>query len=145
MPRFAKRLLVWILVLAAAVAAGFGLGALTYKPPNPDVQAAQTTAGTSGTPTPTPSSSSPPVEIVPDLVGMQRVAAEAKLKKIDILFLVEPVAGANNDKVVAQSPPPGTSAAQAKHVLIKVQCRPAPCPQPPEGKQLYDPCGCLWR
>ena len=32
-----KRVVAWILVLVLAVAVGFGLGALTYEPPAPEI------------------------------------------------------------------------------------------------------------
>lgn len=37
-----KRVVTWILVLALGVAAGFGLGALTYEPPAPEMDAPAT-------------------------------------------------------------------------------------------------------
>ena len=39
-----KRVVAWILVLALAVAAGFGLGALTYEPPSPELDPPATSA-----------------------------------------------------------------------------------------------------
>jgi len=131
-------------VLAVAVAAGFGLGALTYKPPNPELGTGQVPTAVSPSFTP-PSTPTPERKVLPDLVGMQRAAAERKLDELGILFLVSPVKGKDDDRVMRQVPSPGISVAQAKHVMLSVRCEPRPCPQPPEGRQMYDPCACLWR
>jgi len=34
-----KRVVAWILVIAVALGIGFGLGALTYEPPAPEIEA----------------------------------------------------------------------------------------------------------
>lgn len=34
-----KRVVAWILVIAVALGVGFGLGALTYEPPAPEIDA----------------------------------------------------------------------------------------------------------
>lgn len=134
-----KRVVIWTAVLAVAIAAGFGLGALTYKPPAPGMDE-PVVQMESVAPT-----SSPAGEVLPDLVGMSRAAAEKRLDDIGLLFLVNPVKGKDDDRVVAQNPASGTLVRRAKHLLLSVRCEPRPCPQPPEGKQLYDPCACQWR
>ena len=139
-----KRFFAWVGVLVVAVAAGFGLGALTYRPPNPELGAGQVPTAVSLPPTVT---TTPTLErkVLPDVVGMRRAAAEEKLDELGILFLISPVKGKDDDRVVRQAPSPGISVAQAKHVMLSVRCEPRPCLQPPEGRQMYDPCTCLWR
>jgi hypothetical protein len=39
-----KRVVAWILVIALAVGIGFGLGALTYEPPAPELDAPVTSS-----------------------------------------------------------------------------------------------------
>jgi len=136
-----KRFAIWVGVLSLAVAAGFGLGALTYVPPAPEMNAGSVTPLTSSEPP--PAASGP--EVIPNVVGMQRATAEKQLEDLDVLFLVNPVSGRDDDRVMAQSPAAGTPVGKAKHVLLSVRCRPKPCPMPPEGKQMYDPCACLSR
>ncbi len=46
-----KRFAIWIGVLAVAVAAGFGLGALTYVPPGPEMDSPAAGPATSPEPT----------------------------------------------------------------------------------------------
>lgn len=136
-----KRFAIWIGVLALAVAAGFGLGALTYVPPAPEMNAES--VGPVAPSEPATVTSAP--DVIPNVVGLQRNAAERQLERLDVLFLVNPVSGRDDDRVLAQSPAAGTPLGKAKHVLISVRCRPKPCPMPPEGKQMYDPCACLSR
>ena len=139
-----KRFAIWVGVLAVAVAAGFGLGALTYVPPNPEMNAATNNSIDQSTPSPSPEAR-PRLRVIPDLVGTQRAMAEKRLGDLNILFLVNPVGGKDDDRVMSQNPAAGTPVAKAKHVLVSVRCRPRPCPPPPPGKQMYDPCACLWR
>ena len=82
--------------------------------------------------------------VVPDLVGMRRVAASRQLDDLGVLYLIDPVKG-RSDRVVRQNPAPGAAVRPATNVLLQVRCDPKPCPPPPEGKQLYDPCSCSWR
>lgn len=137
-----KRFAIWVGVLVVAVAAGFGLGALTYVPPAPEMNAIQISTGVASS---QPSVVATGPRVIPDVVGMQRAAAEKQLDGMGILFLVNPVGGKDDDRIVAQNPAAGIPVAKAKHVLLSVRCRPRPCPMPPEGKQMYDPCACLWR
>jgi len=137
-----KRFAIWVAVLAVAVAAGFGLGALTYVPPDPEMNATTNTPINQATPSPGDTSGP---QVIPDLVGLQRATAEKRLDDLSILFLVNPVGGKDDDRVMSQNPAAGIPIGQAKHVLLSVRCRPRPCPMPPEGKQMYDPCACLWR
>ena len=134
-----KRFAIWVGVLALAVAAGFGLGALTYVPQDPEMNASSVTQVASP-----PAATSGP-EVIPNVVGMRRTTAEKQLEDLDVLFLVNPVSGRDDGRVVAQSPAAGTPVGKAKHVLLSVRCRPKPCPMPPEGEQMYDPCACLSR
>ena len=136
----AKRLVLWALILAASAGLGFGFGALTFKPPDPNLEG----SAISQTPS-TPASPRPAANVLPDLVGLARPAAERKLETLDVLFLVEPVGGGDTDLVTRQFPQAGTPLKQTTHVMLNVQCKPRPCPQPPGGKQLYDPCSCAYR
>jgi beta-lactam-binding protein with PASTA domain len=92
-----------------------------------------------------PSAATPGPEVIPNVVGMQRATAEKQLEDLGVLFLVNPVGGKDDDRVMSQNPAAGTPVGKAKHVLLSVRCRPKPCPMPPEGRQMYDPCACLWR
>ena len=91
-----KRFAIWVGALALAVAAGFGLGALTYVPPSPDMNAEP--SGTVTSPEPATATHSAP-EVIPDVVGLQRAAAEKKLDDLNVLFLVDPVSGKADDFV----------------------------------------------
>lgn len=137
-----KRVFAWIGVLAVAVAVGFGLGALTYEPPAPEMDVPQTAE-----PQPVATQTMPQAgdEVLPDLVGMQRAAASGKLDELGVLYLIDPVKGRDDDRVLTQNPAPGTSLRPSTNVLLQVRCDPKPCPPPPEGKQMYDPCSCSWR
>jgi len=137
-----KRFAIWVGVLTVAAAAGFGLGALTYVPPDPEMNAAP---GSPSIASSEPSVVMPGHEIIPDLVGMQRATAEKQLDDLGVLFLVNPVGDKDEDLVVSQNPAAGTPVGKAKHVLLTVRCLAKPCPMPPEGKQMYDPCACLSR
>lgn len=140
-----KRVLIWLVVLGIAAAVGFGLGALTYEPPAPEFEIPEAAVPpVVGEATATPGGLEQ-VESVPDLVGMKRVAASKRLGDLGVLFLIHPVRGRDDDEVVAQEPGAGTLAQASTSVLLRVRCEPRPCPPPPEGKQLYDPCSCAWR
>lgn len=127
-------------MLVVAAGLGFGLGALTYEPPAPELDVPQTAE-------PAPTTSTPPASgaVVPDLVGLGRNAASARLDELGVLYVVAPLKGRDDDRVARQTPGPGSPIRPATSVLLQVRCDPKPCPPPPEGKQLYDPCSCSWR
>ncbi len=57
-----KRVLLWVLALLLLVAAGFGVGALTYEPPEPEFEEVSVSVvpGTSPTVVPMPEPTSGP-------------------------------------------------------------------------------------
>jgi hypothetical protein len=135
-----RRTAAWVAVLSVAALAGFGLGALTYHPPEPEMDVPQ--ASEVGV---DPSLSPSPVVAIPDVVGMHRNAAERSLDSLGVLYLIDPIGGRDDDLVLRQHPAAGEPVRPSTNVLLSVRCHPKPCPPPPEGQNLYDPCACRWR
>jgi hypothetical protein len=134
-----KRTLIWVVTLAVGVAIGFGLGAITFRSPQPTLPQASS---------PPPSPVATGAGIMPPLIGLQRTDAEVKLRAAGILFKVVPVqpqAQASAGRVLAQHPAAGTSVAPKDEATITVICVPLPCPTPTGGKTIYDPCSCAMR
>ncbi|HYU56713.1 MAG TPA: PASTA domain-containing protein [Actinomycetota bacterium] len=82
--------------------------------------------------------------ILGDMVGRQRRDAEALLEDAGLDVRVEP-RGGDSDIVVAQDPAAGSLVEDGTEVRLAVECVPAPCPTPPQGQEIVDPCGCVTR
>jgi len=115
-----------VMVALAGGGAGFALGWLARSPALPDVPALS------------------PGQ-VPDVRGLPRGWAELLLTNVGLLPVVNPIAGSKDDVVVAQKPGPGAKAPPASRVELDVRCAPLPCPAPPPGKSIFDPCSCASR
>lgn len=81
--------------------------------------------------------------ILLDLTGRSREDAIEELEDNELAYRVD-AQGIDplDDRVVSQDPPPGSVLAEGTVVTLVVRCRPAPCPAPPEGEAIVDPCGC---
>jgi beta-lactam-binding protein with PASTA domain len=82
---------------------------------------------------------------LPDFVGESREKASQELARLNIEFEVAPFAPPDDDLVFDQSPRPGAPLNRVALVTLHVHCQAAPCPSPPSGKQIYDPCSCAFR
>lgn len=80
--------------------------------------------------------------ILRDLTGRSRQDAVAEIERVDLAYRVEPAGAPHDDRVVGQDPPPGTLLDEGDTVTLRVRCEPAPCPAPPEGEEIVDPCSC---
>jgi hypothetical protein len=141
-----RRLVIWVVVLVAAMGIGFGIGALTFHPPDPRLEGSiaepsPSNIAASGGPSVSPGGQAP---VVPNLVGLSRKDAEAQLKKLPPLYIVDGLGG-NSDLVVNQNPAAGSLLKGVTRISIGVRCKPKPCRAPPEGSVLYDPCSCSFR
>jgi hypothetical protein len=137
--------LIWLVVLVAAAGIGFGIGALTFHPPDPDIEGIAAPSPSSGQSPGSPTASvGAHTRVVPNLVGLSRKDAEAALKKLPPLYIVDGLGG-GSDLVVNQNPAAGTLLKGVTRIAIGVRCKPKPCPAPPEGSILYDPCSCSFR
>jgi hypothetical protein len=141
-----RRLLIWSVVLVAALGVGFGIGALTFHPPDPQLEGsiAQPSPSAGESPGSPPPSAGPHARVVPNLVGMSRKDAEAELKKLPPLYIVNPLGG-QSDLVANQNPAAGSLLKGVTRIAIGVRCKPKPCAAPPEGSIMYDPCSCSFR
>jgi hypothetical protein len=83
--------------------------------------------------------------VLPNWVGETREMASQELDDLGIAFHVVAKAPPEDDLVFGQSPSPGVALANVDHVELRVHCQPAPCPSPPEGEAIYDPCSCASR
>ena len=83
--------------------------------------------------------------LVPHLIGLYRPEAERALETRGLLVEVRPQAGGNDDLVVGQRPDPDVRIRRHSLVVLLVRCTPAPCPAPPEGTSIFDPCSCAFR
>jgi hypothetical protein len=81
--------------------------------------------------------------ILRDLTGELRGDAIDTLREVGLAYRVMPAGDAPlDDRVVAQSPSPGTLLEEDAVVTLEVRCRPKPCPAPGEGEEIVDPCSC---
>lgn len=81
--------------------------------------------------------------ILRDLTGELREDAIATLRGVGLDYRVMPAGDVPlDDRVTAQSPPPGTLLEPGAVVTLEVRCRPRPCPAPGEGEEIVDPCSC---
>lgn len=137
--------MLWVIVLLVAAGVGFGVGALTFKPPNPELEGSAVGTSPSQTPSDT---GSPGVrgKVVPDLVGLKRRAAEAMLDEDlpNMLYIVAGLGG-SSDVVATQNPEAGSPLKDVTRIAIGVHCKPKPCAAPPPGRVIYDPCSCNFR
>ena len=83
--------------------------------------------------------------LVPHLVGLSRSEAERSLLTRGLLVEVRPQTGVADDLVVGQRPDADLRVRRHSLVVLLVRCLPAPCPAPPEGTTIYDPCSCAFR
>lgn len=98
-----------------------------------------------GPPSRTPT---PPVVrqgLLPDLVGTSKAAAERRLASLGLLYVIDPVGTPFDDRVVGQRPAAGTPLEEVDEMVLEVRCQPAPCPSPPAGEVIFDPCTCASR
>jgi beta-lactam-binding protein with PASTA domain len=81
--------------------------------------------------------------ILLDLTNRPREDAIRELEDNELAYRVQaqPV-DPLDDRVVAQDPAPGSVLAEGTVVTLIVRCQPRPCPAPPPGEQVVDPCGC---
>jgi hypothetical protein len=82
---------------------------------------------------------------VPDLIGMDRDAASLELDRLGNSFTIDASSPPEDDLVYSQAPAPGTPLLDVDSVKLSVHCMPIPCPSPPPGRQIYDPCSCANR
>jgi hypothetical protein len=84
---------------------------------------------------------------VPKLVGMLREKAEHRLRYRGLKPDVVPAGQGDSrtDRVLRQHPHKGKAVQAGSHVKIWCDCYPAPCPSPPPGREIYDPCSCATR
>ncbi len=143
-----KRVVLWLASVVAGVAIGFGIGAVTFRSAEPTVSAAPVVTQSPTVPPPSSSSPSGTMVVMPGLVGLPRNTAESIMTTMGLAYTVEtsvPSDASPSDTVLSQTPPAGTTIATTRGVFIVVQCVPAPCPTPPPGHEIYDPCTCAIR
>jgi hypothetical protein len=83
--------------------------------------------------------------LVPHLVGLSRREAERALETRGLFVKVQPEGGVIDDLVVGQRPEADVRVPRHSLIVLTVRCVPAPCPAPPEGTTIYDPCSCAFR
>jgi beta-lactam-binding protein with PASTA domain len=82
---------------------------------------------------------------VPHLVGLHRPEAVRALEARGLFVQVKPEGSVDDDVVVGQRPEADVRIPRHSLVVLTVRCVPAPCPAPPEGTTIYDPCSCAFR
>ena len=83
--------------------------------------------------------------LVPHLVGVDRAQAETLVEDRGLYVRVDPRGTTQTDTVVAQDPRPDVRIPAHSLVVLTVDCTPAPCPAPPAGATIFDPCSCAFR
>ncbi|HJP65883.1 MAG TPA: PASTA domain-containing protein [Actinomycetota bacterium] len=94
-----------------------------------------------------PAPSIPTVE-VPSLKGAKRTEAVQAVLALGLNVRVVPLghrAGQPVDRVAQQVPLAGSRVPPGAEVTLAAYCRPKPCPSPPPGRTIYDPCSCATR
>jgi beta-lactam-binding protein with PASTA domain len=83
---------------------------------------------------------------VPNVKGLLRGRAEEHLRHHHLRPDVHASpSGEASDRVMKQHPYAGKVVKRGTHVTIYCDCYPAPCPSPPPGDVIYDPCSCATR
>ncbi len=96
----------------------------------------------------TPPSASTQAVRVPELIGKSRVRAIRAVLQLALNVRVVPLGrpkGRPRDRVARQVPLPGSRVPLGAEVVLAVYCSPRPCPSPPPGRTIYDPCTCATR
>jgi hypothetical protein len=81
---------------------------------------------------------------VPDVTQLTTTQADRILTRVGLMIRVNTVGG-DDALVVSQTPLPGTIVDPGSRVRVRARCYPAPCPSPPKGEHIYDPCTCASR
>jgi hypothetical protein len=78
-------------------------------------------------------------------VGVDRPQAETLLENRGLYVRIDARRVSGTDAVLAQRPRPDVRIPTHSLVVLRVDCTPAPCPAPPAGTTIFDPCSCAYR
>lgn len=109
----------------------------------PTVSACTSPGGGDGGPGRTVDAS--PTPQVPNLVGLNKDEAVRIVDDLNVPYFVKPLGPPLDNSVIGQRPDPGTPLSETRSIVLQVRCAAAPCPSPPAGTVIFDPCTCATR